>query len=229
MLNSIDDFFETYFKLGRMADVYTDKTPKEMMASERDESGWFTWKPLPGNLSYEDYTRIEAKFGVKFPKSFIEWHKKYFFFDGDCSIVRLPHSNPKEPLWEISEQLDYSLTKELAKLKLYAFAEEGNDAGPLVFDAREEMPDNEYPIRVYDHDFGDHMDGLSEIIFSSFPKLLECLTHFLKETKTRYIFEVLPEFFAIDPEGAGRSGVDYWLSWAKMDRENQEYFSKDDE
>jgi hypothetical protein len=38
---------------------------------------------------------------------FFQWHKAYFFFDGDCSIVRPPCSNPLEPLKEIEDHLNW--------------------------------------------------------------------------------------------------------------------------
>lgn len=216
----IKDFFETYFSLGNLYRVYVEgKTPKEMMVSEVDESGWYAWKPLPGDLSLSDYTIVEDRFGVKFPKSFVKWHKTYYFLDGDCSLLRLPYSNPKQPLLDVIERLDYDLGKDLAKLKLYAFAEDGSDAGPLVFDGRVEMPDNEFPIRMYDHEYVGDLDGLSEIIFSSFDKLLECVTHFLQETKKRKVHEVIPEFLAIDPTGAGVYGLDRWLTMANSLRD----------
>lgn len=58
---------------------------------------------------------------------------------------------------------------------MYPFAAEGNDAGPLIFDGRIKVVNNEFPIRVYEQEFGGNLDGLSEIIFSNFSKLLECL------------------------------------------------------
>ena len=51
--------------------VFTTKTPKEMMVSSVDESGWFEWKPIPGNLPLSAYREIERTFNVKFPNSFI--------------------------------------------------------------------------------------------------------------------------------------------------------------
>jgi hypothetical protein len=30
--------------------------------------------------------------------------------------------------------------------------------------------------------------------------------------------------YGIDPDGAGKSGVDYWLSWAGMQKANYEEF-----
>lgn len=110
----------------------------------------------------------------------------------------------------------------LAKQRLYTFAWEGNDSGPLIFDGRTDMESNEYPIRVYNYDYGGDMDGLSEVIFSSFTKLLECMIHLLKSRETKKIYDVILDFFHIDPKGAGQDGIDYWLSWAAMLRANDE-------
>jgi hypothetical protein len=221
----IDSFFKTYFKFSRFRNVFVESiTPKNMMASPVDEEGWYTWKPIEGTLTDIDYHKVEQKFGVKFPKSFIAWHKQYFFLDCSCQILGLPISSPTEPLQNIIDNLDYSLAKDLIDAKLYPFGDEGNDAGPLVFDGRYEVTNNEYPVRVYDHEYGGDLEGLSEIIFSSFPKLLECFTHYIQELKTRKNFEIIPDFFQIDPTGAGKTGIDYWLSWVAMEKENDELF-----
>jgi hypothetical protein len=45
--------------------------------------------------------------------------------------------------------------------------------------------------------------------------LLECLTHFMRERKSRKEYEIVLDFFAIDPQGAGKTGVDYWLAWSR--------------
>ncbi|MNL48038.1 hypothetical protein D3C87_1708650 [compost metagenome] len=121
--------------------------------------------------------------------------------------------------------MNWFIAEQLIPLKLYPFGNEGNDAGPLVFDGRIDTINNEFPIRVYDHEFGGDLEGLSEIIFSSFEKLLACLTHYMTELKTRKSFEIIPDFFKIDPTGAGLTGIDYWLSWANMQKANFVEFS----
>jgi len=214
-----DELFEQNLKT-----VFTDKTPEEMVSSAVDSEGWFSWKPIHGTLDISSYRDIERKFHVAFPKSFIEWHKLYFFLDCDCSLVRLPHSSPAEPLQEIIDNLDNDIAQELILLKIYPFGQEGNDTGPLVFDGRSSINDNEFPIRIYDYDYNGGLEGLSEIIFSSFLKLLECITYFLEEVKTRKIHEIIPDFFTIDPDGAGKTGIDYWLGWITMAKENDELF-----
>ncbi|MEQ8811527.1 MAG: hypothetical protein RIE59_20830 [Imperialibacter sp.] len=189
-----------------------------MKASEKSESGWIKWKPIRGTLSESDYYQIEKDLGILFPKTFISWHQSYYFLDGDCSIIRLPASNPNRPLDDLKQAINWSCSRHLISSKIYPFADEGNDIGPLVFDGRMPMQDNEFPIRVYDHEYGGDLDGLSEIIFTSFSKLLECVIHYLTELKTRKNFEIIPDFFEIDREGAGRTGVDYWLSWVEIQK-----------
>jgi hypothetical protein len=221
MTDLTENFFRAYLSAFSRAVVYTEAFPEEMKASEKDASGWIEWKPIKGTLLESDYHELEKSHGLLFPKSFISWHKLYYFLDGDCSIVRLPHSNPKQPLKSLRQTMDWP---KLIQQKLYPFADEGNDAGVLVFDGRQPAVDNEFPIRFYDHDFGGDIAGLGSIIFSSFSKLLQCLTHYMSEVKTRRGFDIIPEFFKIDPEGAGKDGVDYWLSWSAMLKANFEEF-----
>ncbi|WP_333889230.1 hypothetical protein [Sphingobacterium siyangense] len=223
MTDNIEQFFNAYLTRD-VSSVYTEDVPKEMMASEVNEDGWYEWKLIPGSLSNDDYKKVAAEFGTSLPISFIEWHKRYFFADCDCSIVRLPHSLPSQPLAEITANLDWYLAEQLIPLGLIPFANEGNDTGPLVFDTRGSFETNDYPIRVYDHEYDGDLDGLSEIIFSSFNKMLACLTHFLNETNTRKNFEVIADFYTIDPNGAGSTGQSYWESWIAMGRANFEEF-----
>jgi hypothetical protein len=223
MADNIEQFFKAYWTPG-MKSVYTDKVPKQMMRSEIDNDGWYEWELISGSLTDEDYKKVETKFKVIFPDIFIKWHKRYFFADCDCSLVRFPNSIPTMPLQSIVDNLDWPIPEQLIPMGLIPFADEGNDAGPLVFDARNRKDSKDFPIRVYDHEYGGDLEGLSEIIFSSFEKMLECLTHFLKEIQTKKNFEVIPDFFAIDPSGAGSTVKSYWLGWTEMERANYDEF-----
>lgn len=223
MNDRIEQFFKAYWTTG-MKSVYTLKVPKEMMQSSVDKDGWYEWKLIPGTFKISDYEKVEAKYKVTFPDNFIEWHKRYFFADCDCSIIRLPHSLPTKPLEKIIDQLNWDIPSQLISLGLIPFADEGNDAGPLVFDTRITSNKKDFPIRAYYIEYGGKLEGLSEIIFSSFDKMLECLTHFLIETKAKKRFEVIPDFFTIDPNGAGSKGKSYWSSWIEMEKANFEEF-----
>lgn len=204
--------------------MYTDSSPEGMSASPADSNGWTAGQLKKGTLSEEAYHAVEKQFNVQFPGSFIDWHRAYFFLSADCSLLRLPHSNPQQPLAEISQQLDGYIAEEIIPQKLYPFAADGNDVGVLVFDGREPKEGNEFPVRVYDHEYRGDIEGLSEIIFSSFPKLIECMTHFCQELKERKNFEIIPDFFQIDPAGAGDTGKEYWMGWVDMLQANFEEF-----
>ncbi|PUV24098.1 SMI1/KNR4 family protein [Sphingobacterium athyrii] len=223
MADKIEQFFNAYLTRD-VSSVYTEDVPKEMMASEVNEDGWYEWKLIPGSLTDDDYKKLESEFGASLPVSFIEWHKRYFFAECDCSIARLPHSLPAQPLAEIISNLDSYIAEQLIPLGLIPFASEGNDTGPLVFDTRGSVEKNDYAIRVYDHEYDGELEGLSDIIFSSFNKMLACLTHFLNETNTRKHFEVIADFYTIDPDGAGSTGRSYWDGWIEMGRANFEEF-----
>ena len=223
MNDIIDEFFKAYWKPG-MKSVYMDGIPNEMMLSKIDNDGWYEWNLISGTLTTVDYKKVEEKYKVTFPDNFIEWHKRYFFADCDCSIVRLPNSLPTRPLGTIIGKIDWSIPEILIPLGLVPFADEGNDAGFFVFDTRNSNSKNDFPIRVYDHEYGGDLDGLSKIIFSSFEKMLECLTHFLIETKSKERFKVIHDFYTIDPNGAGTTGKSYWASWIAMEKENFEIF-----
>ena len=224
MTELITKFFDAYFKTFSNKTVFTDDVPQEMILTEEDDEGWFEWTLIEGTLVEEDYQKVEREFRVEFPKSFINWHRRYYFLDADVSILRLPTSNPNLPLEEIKKGLNSFIAEQLIPKKLYPFGYDGNDAGPLVLDGRVSTKDNEFPIRVYDHEFGGDLIGLSEIIFSSFEKLLACLTHYMTELKTRKNFEIIPDFFRIDPTGAGLTGVSYWESWINIQTANFENF-----
>ncbi len=218
-----EQFFKAYWTPG-MKSLYSDKVPNEMMRSPVNKNGYYEWNLTQGTLTLDDYKRVESKFKITLPDNFIEWHKRYFFADCDCSIIRLPYSMATRPLEKLIDNLDWDIPEQLIPLGLIPFADEGNDAGPLVFDTRNKIGKVDFPIRVYDHEYGGDLDGLSEIIFSSFDKMLECLTHFLNETKTKKRFEVIPDFYTIDPNGAGSTGKSYWASWIDMIKANYEEF-----
>ncbi|GGH21938.1 SMI1/KNR4 family protein [Mucilaginibacter phyllosphaerae] len=214
--------FDAFFKTNEpLFAGYTKDSPMEMIDSDVDSEGYYRWKPIKGTLSCKDYDNVEHKFQIKFPKSFIEWHKMYFFLNCHSPVAYMPHSSPTQPLQDIIDNLDNDLSKDLIAKKLYPFATDDNDIGFFVFDAREDKADNEYPIRLYDHEYGGDPAGLSEILFSSFSKLLECLTYAM-ENHNEQIHEILPEFIRIDPEGAGKDGIDFWVDRIAFEKKNFE-------
>ena len=73
MTDNIEQFFNAYLTTD-ISSVYTEDVPREMMASEVNEDGWYEWKLIPGSLTNDDYKKVAAEFGTSLPVSFIEWH-----------------------------------------------------------------------------------------------------------------------------------------------------------
>ncbi|QEC45666.1 SMI1/KNR4 family protein [Pseudobacter ginsenosidimutans] len=213
-------FFEAFMliDINRMLNV--EECPAAMKGG-KNERGWNEWKAIPGNLSVDLYYDLEKEFNVLLPESFINWHRSHFFMNAETQILRLPISHPDQPLKHLREIWEWVIPEKLIPQKLYPFGSEGNDTGPFVFDGRKPVAHNEFPVRVYDHEYFGDLKGLSPVIFSSFTKLLECQIHFTTElNKDRNDYEIIPEFFRIDPEGAGKTGKEYWNGWAGMMKVN---------
>ncbi|MDT3405426.1 hypothetical protein [Mucilaginibacter terrae] len=219
--NIITSFFSVFLTQSPRLSVYTSDVPDAMMETTPDDNGWFKWRPLEGNIKLSTYQQFMQMYDVVLPKSFLEWHQAYYFLDGDCSIVRLPFSNPEKPLQELKDLVDNNVSKHLIAEKIYPFATEGNDGGYLVFDGRMYVEEDEYPIRFQSYEA--EFNGSGPIIFSSFSKMLECLTYFLSRNDIEQVFDLIPHFFTTDPSGAGKEGVDYWIGWINMSKENYEY------
>ncbi len=220
MKDIIENFFQAYQKYDLRA-VYVPSTPKEMMASGIDEWGWYTWKLIPGTLEPGAYHNLAARFGCTFPDLFIEWHRRYYFVDCDCSLASFPASLPNQPLKALEDSLAWDAPKELIRQGFLPFAHEGNDAGLLVLDTSK-MKDDDCPVYFSDVDYVGELEGISGPVFSSFEKMLLCFTQFLKEQPARPRHEIISDFFILDPEGAGKSGRAYWRDWIEMERETDE-------
>ncbi|AEW01128.1 hypothetical protein A4D02_14295 [Niastella koreensis] len=113
MTDLIIQFFKSYLKIFRPKAVFTIDTPKEMMQSSVDIDGWFEWQLIDGRISESEYLKLAQQINVIFPKNFIEWHKAFLFLDGDCPILRFPHSNPLQPLKEIKDNLDWFIPQHI--------------------------------------------------------------------------------------------------------------------
>ena len=75
----------------------------------------------------------------------------------DWRGVRLPALPCDDPLGELKQQLE--AWSALLDAGYVAFAEDGNDAGPLCFDFFNRLPDGDCPIVLFDHE---HLIDLGE-------------------------------------------------------------------
>ncbi len=175
-------------------------------------SRWKYWKSETGE---KDYQKLEEGLQIVLPDSYKQWHARYNFSKIDLPMLRIAESDPN--LASLAQEYNADLPPILAENQMYVFGDEGNDVGPLVFDGRMAVPGNEFPIRVYDHEYVDgYPEGMGKVIFSNFTKMVECLICFLEESPKNGLGNAIRSFYDIDPEGAGNEGRDYWETWIAM-------------
>jgi hypothetical protein len=104
-------------------------------------------------------------------------------------------------------------------------AESLMDAGPVCFDTRSPAPANDWPVVFWDHEW---VGGSREVqpMFSSCEKMFQCL-RLVAESDVNFVYhdeddddallvrkrELLRQFLAADPDGAGGPAREYWTSW----------------
>lgn len=187
-------------------------------------------KPVPCNDDLAPaWADIERRAGVTLPHTFKAWAAACCTDHIDLGILRLPANHPSDPLAEVRRAVcgETSCHRRPRELGLVPFGgEEGNDAGPLCFDARAGADPEAWPVRFWEHDAprGDARE-IGPLLFSSFAKLLECCTRYLiREVEAVQAHGGGPdapfppltphirEFFDIDPAGAGGPGRAYWTA-----------------
>jgi hypothetical protein len=216
-MDLVERFYETvYAALAPLWTVLTPSTPSEMLISgEPDAYGWVEWKLIRRSEGIDPaLVEFEQELGHRLPQLFKLWHSRYYTLDGGIAIVRLPSIPSNDPLRSLRKQGGF-LPERLYEM-LIPFGTEGMlDAGPLCFDIRNPVPDADWPIRYWDHEWNGTEREIGPVIFSSFGKLLECAIHYWLpgalgwETQRSRI----SGFFDIDPDSAGGPGRDYWEGW----------------
>lgn len=205
------------------------RVPARLPEAMRDESippsnDWIGWKPVPSTVSDVDLDALEHETRRKFPPLYRDFLKYLHFVELDSfGFTFEPHMshNWKEVLresyfrgWPRERILDVGLIP---------FGEEAQmDAGPTCFDTRRRLANGDCPVVFWDHEWVSS-DQEIKPLFSSSAKMFECLA-FAAATDLYFIAtlegdddvilerksELLSQFLAIDPDGAGGPALDYW-------------------
>ena len=217
-MDLVDRFYKTvYANKIMLGTVFIEFTPLDMVVSQEYRiGGWVDWKLIRRSEGIDPaLTDFELEIGYSLPHLFKLWHSRYYTLYGQIGIARLPEipsNNPLEPLRKTYYEL---LPEQLYQIGLIPFGDEGMmDAGPLCFDTRQPMPDADWPIVYWDHEWANSDREISPAVFSSFGKLLECAIHYWSPGVLGWKAQQkrIRGFFHIDPHGAGSTGQDYWES-----------------
>lgn len=213
----IDRFYALNYPKGPIVTrVQRGRVPADMVISGPDpRTRMVEWKLVercrgidPGFVSFE------AEIGYKLPESFKLWSSRYYTLDCHTHLMSLAASPTNDPFGELRDWFFKAYRPEqLGQIGLIPFGDEGIGIGPLCFDTRHSSS-TDWPIRYVDHDSSPE-DAIGPIIFSTFHKLLECYVHSLSGNGTDYwsCIERIPDFFVLDPTGAGGPGREYWDAW----------------
>lgn len=190
--------------------------PEDMLISGPNLHRRIEWKLIERYKGVDPrFKEFEEEIGYRLPESFKLWQSRYYILDGHAHILYLPISPTNDPFGELRDLFFNWRPEHVSQRGLIAFGEERLGIGPLCFDARQRLPESDWPILYFDHENPDPDDAIGPVLFSSFEKLLACCVHYLSgpgtDDWTRK--EQIPEFFDIDPSGAGGPGREYWEEW----------------
>ena len=181
----IEDFYRLNYSEKNTPFIFNAKTwagnPSDMIVSEEPEYRRVEWK-----LKYHrpdinpQFEELEKHIGHNLPYSFKLWQSRYFTLNGFAHLLYLPISPSNYPLYGLKSEI-VSWSKDTPGL--IPFGGERNGDGPICFDVREAVENDDYPIVYWDHDTRDEW-RISPPIFSSFSKLLECCVYFLSGDST---------------------------------------------
>jgi len=209
----IDRFFEAFQRdPARLLIPRIPDLPRDMLAAETAPPPWAAWQVVPGRVSVQTWREWEEAHGVHLPESFQNFFLSRHTLSLDCGLLRLACSPSNSPFSDLEELLEWDVA-EIRNRQIFPIGDETlRDAGPLCLDLRDRKAE---PPVVY-------WDGNSETIpppvFSSFPKLLECLAFALENDLNVLQDEALLEqYLALDPEGAGGTGRPYWREAAGLE------------
>jgi hypothetical protein len=185
----------------------TQEVPPEMLEDEVLDPPWCRWRLMNGRTSRAAVKEWEESLGWRLPGVFWDWFLSKQTLQVDCGILRLACAPPATPFSDLEELLEWDLPLIRTK-QLFPIGDEGlRNAGPVCLDLRAKA---EAPVVYWDG----WDEAVSEPIFSSFERLLEGAAFAMENPDVLRNATLLDGFLALDPEGAGRTGEEYWRSVA---------------
>jgi hypothetical protein len=187
---------------------------------------WVGWKPTASTATDSDLRTLERETGLAFPPLYCNFLQYLHFVTLTESGVKFQRHlchNWRETLrssyfksWPRDRVLDAGLLP---------FGDETYmDAGPVCFDTRRRARDGDCPVVFWDHEWVGSAKE-TQPMFSSCAKMFECLT-LVATTDVNFTYrgdddspsllpkkrELMAQFLATDPNGAGGTARDYWVS-----------------
>ncbi|QDU44189.1 SMI1 / KNR4 family protein [Symmachiella dynata] len=202
--------------------------PAEMRDPNVPPSGaWLAWQPIASTVTDQDIDELESLYCGKLPDLYVEFLKYRHFYElTECGVCFESHviGQWKEELTRLYDvcRQDFPTGSHLIPFGSHALS----DAGPVCFDFQQRHTDGDCSIVIWDHE---PLNTDQEIIplFSSSAKMFESMTFSAKseidflggdpvedsEEELIQKGQLLSQFLAIDPNGAGGPAREIWTCW----------------
>ena len=202
---------------GNIPDEMRDKT---IVCESRD---WVGWKTVLSTVTDQELNELEKHLGLKYPPLYRAFLQSYHFYElGELQFCRHAIHN-----WRQTLESKYTSYSQLVRIGLIPFGNESlMDAGAVCFDTRLRDDSDDCPVVFWDHEWVGTDKEISPL-FSSSEAMFRCLT-FMAQSPLDFVYhdeqyddsatlpakrQLLSQFLALDPVGAGDAARDYWTSW----------------
>jgi hypothetical protein len=202
------------------------KMPNEMRDPTIDSTNdWIGWKAVPSTVNDADLDELEGEIQMRFPPSYRRFLKTaHFLALSEVGIRFVEH--PIHTWSDILRSQYRDWGQGLFSLGLIPFGYESMmDAGPACFDTRTRSVNGECRVVFWDLEWKGTDQEINPL-FSSSEKMFECLL-FAELTDVNFIYhddnddptllsrkrDLMSQFLALDPYGAGGPARRYWTTW----------------
>lgn len=195
-MDLITEFFKAYYE--DMTDYFFEFPTDKMLEEKVTKDNFIEWILTPTKIKLSDYEPLEKKLGETIPLIFKKWYSRHYSPEPgslDTRIIFLPVPTQEDLFSELEGSLlGYGDSyQDIRDLNLIPFGSDANARGAICFDASDKsINPNDYPIVLFEYDTWDK----SEIAFSNFEKMLECIIDLTKVGSTE-------NFAKIDPKAGG--------------------------
>ncbi|MCU0718776.1 MAG: SMI1/KNR4 family protein [Pirellula sp.] len=140
--------------------------------NNRDE--WSDWIAIDSTIDESDLLDLQSELHITLPSLYLDYFRYKQIYDGDQGIVRLPDMKPPDPLADLRNTISvyqehFAGTK---RERYVAFADDGNDGGPLCFNLDEPTPGDDFAVYFVDHELLRDASYVGERRYDGFASVL---------------------------------------------------------
>lgn len=128
--------------------------PSSLRPDPDNQDEWSDWVAIDSTVTVSDLLDLQSKFQISLPSLYLDYFRYKQIYDGDQGIIRLPDMKPPDALADLRKLISFC-REHFAGTKrerYVAFADDGNDGGPLCFNLDEPTSDDDFAVYFVDHE-----------------------------------------------------------------------------